>query len=138
MIENFQVDTKENCVTISVNSRIYSMEMVQSAAYTMMDKCYILIDQNNREIIAEIRLKNGGADLEKIAREFNNELINFYVYISESFRSKEEKIIMMKRALITNSQKSFPAESAEEMIGNPPVEDPEGIAKPWTESCKPK
>ena len=134
VINNFEINDKDGYVLISINPKIYSLEVVYSAAYSLLEKAYIIIGgEPNEEILIEMRPKKGGMDLEKLGREFNNELINYAVYMMQSERNKIEKEMLMKRALQTNIQSSTKQENISDIIGKPPVDDPENIAKPWKE-----
>lgn len=135
VVNNFEINKKDGYVLVSVNPKIYSLEVVYSAAYALLEKAYIIIGGDpNEEILVEIRPKENNMDLEKIGREFNNELINYAVYIMQSERNKAEKEMLMRRALQTNMQSLPKREDISEIIGNPPVEDPKNIAKPWGEN----
>jgi His-Xaa-Ser system protein HxsD len=138
IVNNLEINKKDNYVMVSVNPQFYNLEVVYSAAYSLMDRAYIIIGGNPQmETLVELRPKEK-YDLETLGREFNNELINYAVYIMQTMRNKKEKELIMKKALETNSFVCKPAlENPEDLIGKPPVEDPEGIAKPWTEQNRP-
>ncbi len=132
LVNNFEIHKKDNYVLVSVNPKLYSLEVVYSAAYSMIDRVYVILGGDpEQEILAELRPKKG-KNLEEIGREFNNELINYAVYIMQSERNKKEKETLIKRALLTNVQTpEVSSENVDDIIGKPPVEDPENIAKPW-------
>ena len=134
VVNNFEINKKDGYVLVSVNPRIYSLEVVYSAAYTLLERAYVIIGgEPKEEILVEIRPKKNDTDLETIGREFNNELINYAVYMMQSERSKAEKEMLMSRALQTNMQSLPKKEDISEIIGNPPVNDPKNIAKSWSE-----
>lgn len=111
-------------ITISVNPKIYPLDVIYSAAYVLMDKAYIILDGDpGKKVIAEIRPK-GKYDLIKLGREFNDELINYAVYKAQSEKNKGLREAFIQRALLTNL-----LEVKEENY----KEDPEGIAVPWEE-----
>ncbi len=77
IIKNYQINKEKNFVKISVNPKIFSLDVVYLVAYSLLDRLYVEIDGNPREeIIVILKPKNKGVDLEEIAKEFNNELIN--------------------------------------------------------------
>ena len=127
-INNMEFDEKENSVVVSINPKIYSLEVVYSACYSMIDKNYVIIGGDpKKEILVELRSKEN-KNLEIIGRDFNNELVNYAVYLMQSERNKTEKEILMKRALQTNTQNTNT--HSENIIGSA-VKDTQNIAVPW-------
>ena len=73
-----EIHPNEKYVLISVNPRIYPMDIVLSAGYTFLEKCYVLVDGDPvEELVVELRPKDIATDLVKTAREFNNELVRY-------------------------------------------------------------
>ena len=164
-INNLKIVNKEH-VLVSVNPKIYSLDVVQAAAYVLMDRAYIVIDGDPKEkILVELKPSNKKEDLEKLGRDFNNELINYAVYKVQSERTKEIRETIVKRALLTNlgegagslfvqKQGEVPIEDSnqcecesEEGLELPEVgesdvqdykDDPEGIMTPWEEKSDDK
>ncbi len=113
----------EDHLLISVNPKIYPLDIVYSAAYTLLDKAYIVIDGDpDEEIIAEIRPKNN-EDLKTLGNEFNNELINYAVYKKQSEKNAVIRQAIVQRALLTAGYD----ESKED------IDDPDEILVPWEE-----
>ena len=107
VIDNLEIYSDH--VIVSVNPKIYTLDVVYSAAYVLIDRAYIVINGDpEEEIIVEIRAKDKTKN-EEIGRDFNNELINYAVYKSQSAANQEVKDAIVKRALLTNI-------GAEEMI----------------------
>ena len=78
-MENFEI--KDGRIVVSVNPKIYHLDAIFSAAYIFTDKNYIILDGNpEEEIIVEIKPKEKTGEMEKIANEFNNELVNYGAY----------------------------------------------------------
>ena len=95
----------EDHILCTINPKIYALETVYSAAYILMDKAYILLDGDpEKEIIVEIRQKKQPKiDLEELAIEFNEQLLNYAVYKVQSERNKGLREIMMQRVMLTNA-----------------------------------
>jgi len=132
MVSNLEIDKESNSCIISVNPKMYSLDVIYSAAYVFLDKAYVLVDGDpNEEVIVELKPKEE-YDLEKLGREFNNELINYANYKDFSIKNKNIREIIIQRALLTNDS-SLVEESKR-------IEDPLGIAIPWQEKYgkKPK
>lgn len=120
MINNMEVHKKEGYVIVSVNPRIYSLDILYSAAYVLLDKAYLIIDGDpNEEILIEIRPRENGLDLETLGRELNNELINYAVYKLRSDRNKNIRNAIVQRAFDTNN------------VCDQKGSDNEEIAVPW-------
>lgn len=117
---NIEIDEKNKCALVSVNPKIYFLDVIYSAAYILLDRAHIILDGDpEEEIIAELRPK-GKQDLKALAMAFNDELLNYSVYKTQSEKNKDIKQAIIQRALLTNG-----FEDTSE------IEDPEGIAVPW-------
>ena len=131
VIDNLEIH--EDHVIVSVNPKIYSLDVVYSAGYVLMDRAYVVIDGDpEEEIIVELRPKKRD-DLEILGRDFNNELINYAVYKSQSEANREVKETIVKRALLTNVGEEEAEEKEEDFEDESYLDDPEGIAIPWEE-----
>lgn len=136
VINNLEIHKKEGYVLVSVNPRIYPLQIIYSAAYVLMDRAYIILGGDpQEEVLVEIRPKSKRESLEKLGREFNNELINYAVYTIQTARNQDVRDAIVRRAFLTNEN----AEAGADPCGCPPSEgassyrdDPEGIAKPWS------
>lgn len=129
VIDNLEIHSDH--VVVSVNPKIYDLDVVYSAAYVLMDKAYIVIDGDpEEEIIVEIRAKDK-SDNELVGRDFNNELINYAVYKAQSAANQEIKETIVKRALMTNAGEEIVVDVEDDDSSY--LDDPEGIAVPWEE-----
>ena len=99
-MENFEI--KDGSVFISVNPKIYPLDIIFSAAYIFTDKNYIILDGNpDEEIIVEIKPKENTAEMEKVAMEFNNELVNYGSYAVQLARNAHLREHILHRVLQT-------------------------------------
>lgn len=122
-IDNIEVSPEANYVIVSLNPKIYPLEVVYSAAYMFIDRAYVILDGDlSEEVLVELRPKKEGQDLQILGREFNNELVNYAASAVQSLRGQEVRDAIVRRAFLTNSG-SEPADDF--------VNDPDGIAKPW-------
>lgn len=135
-IRNVQINKKENFVLIDVNSKIYPLEIVYSAAYVFLDRAYILIDGDPEDkLLVELRLKKTG-DLEKLAMEFNNELVNYAVYAVQALRTQGVRDALVQKIFAANTESAEATGAVEACVeedtfeGLDYQEDPLGIAKP--------
>jgi len=135
-MENYEIDSKNGIVIVSINPKIYSLDIVYSAAYIFTEKCYVLLDGDPlQEIIAELRPKSKDEDLKKIGMEFNNELINYANYDSQSRKNVRLREILLQRAMLTNLA---PSKDANQPIPMQNAEYLEKEAKPWKSSKETK
>ncbi len=134
-------DIREDCVILSINPKLYPLETIYSAAYVFLDKAYILLDGDpKKRIFIELKPK-GKENLEKLGREFNNELINYADYRERARQTKKIRETLLQRALITNDPSllediNLDKEMKELEIDDEDedyLDDPEGIAIPWEE-----
>ncbi|MCG2718332.1 MAG: hypothetical protein L6408_05800 [Nanoarchaeota archaeon] len=137
---NLEINQKEGCVIISVNPKIYPLDVVLSSAYIFTDNYYVLVDGDpNEEIMVELRPKDSDKDLQKLGRDFNNELINYANYAVQSIRNEQLRGAILNRVLLTNnvtpndSVKCNTNDYLEKEAKPWQFEDPEKIAVPWDE-----
>jgi His-Xaa-Ser system protein HxsD len=123
---NIKASEKEGYAICSVDTKIYPLEVIYSAAYMMMDKAYILLAGDpESKITIEIRPK-GKDSLKEIAYEFNEELINYAVYKQQSEKNRAMREAILQRVLLTNNpQEGAPMGPEKEE----PIADPEGIMR---------
>ncbi|MCK4521741.1 MAG: His-Xaa-Ser system protein HxsD [Nanoarchaeota archaeon] len=133
------LEIKDGCVVLSINPKVYPLEVIYSAAYVFLDRAYILLDGDpKKEIFIELKPKNK-ENLEKLGREFNNELINYADYRERAKQTKKIREILLQRALITNdpcilkNDERLDDTTEELEDGKDYLDDPEGIAIPWEE-----
>lgn len=126
-IDNIEIDKEGNYLLVSVNPKIYGLDIVYYATYVLMDRAYAILGGDpEREILVELRPKDN-SDLEALGREFNNELLNYAVYMKQSAKNQRLREAILQRVLMTNL---VPTEG-EEPKGM--MENAERIAKPWRE-----
>lgn len=140
---NLEINRQEGHVLVSVNPKIYPLDVVLASAYTFTEKYYVLIDGDpNEEIIVELRPKNKKESLEQIGREFNNELINYANYAVQAIKNERLREAILNRVLLTNTikQKEMQKEVTQqddtyfEKEAKPwRIDDPEEIMLPWDE-----
>ncbi len=147
-MKNIELFPKEAKAIVTINPKVYPLEVVYAACYVLLDKAYFILDGDpEKEIKVIIRAKDskiGKKELEKIALQLHDELINYATYAVQAARNQAVREAIIKRALATNlAEEEYCAECEETLkekakeIEMPEeedlfIEDPEGIAKPWT------
>lgn len=147
-LNNIEIHEDEKLVLVFINPKIYPLEVIYSAAYAMMDRTYAIIDGDpQKEIFVELKPKDNKINLEALGRDFNNELLNYAVYMIQTARNQTVRDTIIQRAFLTNVASS-PAETSAENLESLPetaetkpeetftgkesyIDDPFGIAKPW-------
>lgn len=134
-MENFGTDSEKGIVSISVNPKLYSLDVVYSAAYIFTEKCYVLLDGDPlQEIIVELKPKFPNVNLEELGREFNNELINYANYDLQFKKNIRLREILLQKILLTNvahNTLNVPQDASQ-----PKIEYLETEAKPWKKDTK--
>ncbi|MBL7056013.1 hypothetical protein ISS07_03830 [Candidatus Woesearchaeota archaeon] len=131
---NLEINEKEGVVLVSVNPKIYPLDVVLSSAYMFTNNNYVLVDGDpSEEIIVELRPKEK-KDVEKVGREFNNELINYANYTVQAIKNQGLREAILNRVLKTSDVSSREEDvSYLETEAKPWKFDPEEIAKPWND-----
>ncbi|MDK2849392.1 MAG: hypothetical protein PWP03_760 [Candidatus Woesearchaeota archaeon] len=108
------IDLFADFALVKVNSKIFPLSIVVSAAYDLMDKGYFVIDGDpEKEMIVEVRLQdsNSQTSLLELAKEFNNQLINYAFYEIQSARTKGVREVITRAALFGQPEDVEMAES---------------------------
>jgi len=94
------IDINGKSALISVNPKIYTLSAIFSAAQTLSDEAYFIIDGNpSEEIFVEIRGKKE-EDATSLAYKFNEELVNHIVYEQRDMQTKKIKKMIMQKMLM--------------------------------------
>lgn len=103
-IDNLEVHKDKNFLLVSVNPRFYNLDVVYSAIYMFLDKCYFKVNGDpEEEILVEIKPKRK-VDLERLGREFNNELVNYAATRIRGKKTEDMRKIIVERALKSHSE----------------------------------
>jgi His-Xaa-Ser system protein HxsD len=137
-IDNLEIHGKEGFVVVSVNPKIYPLEIVYSASYVFLEKAYVVLSGNpEEEITVQLRDKAAKADVEALGRDFNNELLKYAVYKMHSSESRQIRDSIVAKALQTNSgDDECGCDDNDAQADEDYLDDPLGIAKPWEETHK--
>ncbi len=120
------IELHPDCALVSINPKIYGLDIIYAAAYTLLDQAYVFLDGDPKtEVQVHIRPKSS-ENLEELGNKLNDELLNYAVYKSQSEKNSGIRQAIIQRALLTNG---FDIE--DEMDDD--LDDPEGIAIPWEE-----
>ena len=148
--QGFNYKLRGKALEFTINTKIYSLKAIYQAAYLFLDKVYVFLDGvPEREIKVNFKLKGPsyvsafakapadkkategrGQELEKIAGEFYNELLNQLLRekVSESNAKIREYIVS---AALYNAVPNEVDKLLKEVEEEDWQEDPLGIAKTW-------
>ena len=114
MLKNF-IKT-DGWIKVPVKTRVYSLPTIYSAGYVFMDKAYIYLDSEGADHVAVwLRPKGKGANLDTLAAEFCQELLNYAHYFTSLKANAESVKILLQRALFSAAP-SLVQESEEKEI----------------------
>lgn len=138
-MENFEIDMEKGTIVVSVNPKLYPLDIVFSAAYMFTEKCYVLLDGDpQQEILVELKPKLESADLKKVAMEFGNELINYASYDVQFKRNARLREVFLQRVMLTNITAPDNAGAASQSISVQNADYLEKDAKPWSNKTETK
>jgi His-Xaa-Ser system protein HxsD len=124
---------KENKAVIFVNLSIYPLEAVYGAAYVLLDKAYIFLEEGPKnQIVVSIKGKEEmkEKDLKGLVGEFHNELLNCALRNKISKDNQKIREYVVARALMSlEGRKEEPRMVKKEVW----QKDTLGIAIPWEE-----
>lgn len=128
---------KKNIVKISLDSRIYNLEVILNTCYQFIDHAYIFLDTalNGKKIIVFLKNKQKKLSLvagEQLKGEFENELLFWSLRRSVSNNNKKIREYIVGHALLASlsaSDLGFVSSNKKPDY----TEDPLGIAVPWEE-----
>lgn len=126
------------CLKLVVNPKLYPISAIYGAAYVFIDKVYIYLDgdpSKKIEIYFKPKENLSQKDLEALAGDFENELLNYALreQIVKSNQKIREHIIT--QALLSPLYSFSELESKAEDENY--LEDPLGIAQTWEERFGP-
>jgi len=70
-------------VKLVIDLSIYSLPTIYSAGYVFLDRAYIYLDKDKKgKVIAWLFPKNKNENLDSLAMDFSNELVNYAHYFT--------------------------------------------------------
>jgi len=86
---------EENKLLLTITNNLYEKEAVLKASYKFTDKCYINIEPIGEQTEIYFQKKNENIDLENIALDYGNELIDQQVRLNtgREFKSIREELV---------------------------------------------
>ena len=126
-----------NRLSITIDESIYPRDAIFGAAYLFIDRCYLFLRRPaDQQILIEFKGKEEHTqeDLEKLAGEFANELLNQVIRFRVSESTAKIREYYMARAFVSHpAQNSIDALLAE-LDAEELEEDDLEISVPWEQS----
>lgn len=140
----------DGTATLIVHRSLYPTDVLFGAAFVFLDRCYIFLDQVDKDRIKIELNPKPGRDLTTIVGEFKNELVSQAVRLALAKRTEAVRTMIVGRAIgqslpVAEEQPlqtpAFPSDLppevakilAEEEENLDFLDDPLGIAVPWEE-----
>jgi len=137
---NLEIDGEEGAVRASINPKIYSMSVIYSAAHSLTNRNYVLIDGDREiEVVVEIKPFDRRENLEELGRIFNNRLLSYQLAEQKRIENMAIKQLILYRALMTNSSEDIiEMQREKQKIPDKKEETPDmkDVNLPWEEKPK--
>jgi His-Xaa-Ser system protein HxsD len=120
MVKHYHWRKKDNSVEILANTAIYPQEPLYATCCVFMDGYYIGLDLSKNKKRYKILLipkdnLNKKIDFQKLAREFQNELINNVLRYKISLRNQKLREWIVKEALFFSQPKKEQERTVQEL-----------------------
>ena len=144
------ITAKDGRLVLALDKGIYPLDVIYGAAYSLIDRAYILLDKTKERVLVDLAAKDpdgGEAALRSLAGDFGNELLNQVLRkrITRDNRTILETIVSQALAGATGMAAPSGAAPTETDILDEFEEDdlsflddPLGIAVPWEERFEAK
>lgn len=111
-------EQSEGWIKVSVDLKVYPLQSIHSSGYAFMDKAYIKLEEEKKDLVAVwLKPKGDTKDLEKLALDFCEELLNYAHYFSSLKANGENMKTLIQRALFSASPSAV-KEAEEKEIEN--------------------
>ncbi len=105
-------------IMVPVHLKVYPLQAVHSSGYAFMDRAHVRLEEEKKDVVAVwLKPKNDKHDLQKLALEFSDELLNYAHYFSSLKANAENMKVLLQRALFSASP-SIVKEAEEKEIEN--------------------
>jgi len=134
MEEKIELKRNQNRILVKINPKLYPLEAVYGTCYVFLDRAYVFLDGDPKKeikVYLKGKKKLTSQELEGLAGEFSNELLNYALRNEISKRNQKIREYIVGQALFAANPEEF--EESEDF-----EKDPLGIAIPWEEKHAPK
>ena len=94
----------DDWIKVPVNLKVCPLQSVHSSGYAFMDRAHVRLEEEKKDTVAVwLKAKNKNQDLQKLALEFSDELLNYAHYFSSLKVNGENMKVLLQRALFSAS-----------------------------------
>lgn len=128
----------EGWIKVPVDLKVYPLQSVHSSGYAFMDRAHVKLEEEKKDLAAVwLKPKNGRQDLEELALQFCDELLNYAHYFSSLKTNADNMKVLLQRALFSASPsivKEAEEKEIENLIKELEAEEKQGTSKAKTAS----
>ena len=132
----------DDWIKVPVDLKVYPLQSVHSSGYAFMDRAHVRLEEEKKDLVAVwLKPKKDAQDLQKLALEFSDELLNYAHYFSSLKVNAENMKILLQRALFSASPsivKETEEKEIENLIKELEAEEKQAASKPKAASKKKK
>ncbi len=128
----FSIDDRS--LALLLDEALYPLDAVYGAAYLFVDRCYVFLDRPaDKQVQVRFRTKSDSTeqDLEALAGEFANELLNQVLRLRISESTKSIREYTLARAFFGDSSQASIDALLAELDAEELADDPLEINVPW-------
>lgn len=97
-------EKKEGWIKVPVDLKVYPLQSVHSSGYAFMDRAHVKLEEEKKDLVAVwLKPKKEKQDLESLALEFTDELLNYAHYFSSLKTNADNMKTLLQRALFSAS-----------------------------------
>lgn len=112
------IEKGKNWVRLSVDPLVYPLPTIYSAGYVFLDKAYIYLDKKSKNKISVfIYPKKKNQNLDELAGDFYNELLNYAHYYT-SLKANADAVKMLTQRALFSAEPSLVKEAEEQEIAD--------------------
>ncbi|TRZ51831.1 MAG: hypothetical protein D4S01_03985 [Dehalococcoidia bacterium] len=94
---------KNGYARLKVSSKAYTLSSIYAAGYVFLERAYIILDNEKDSFLVYLYPQKDKKNLQRLALDFYNELLNYSHYFSRLKANAESIKILMQRALFSAS-----------------------------------
>lgn len=123
----------DDWVQVPVHLKVYALQSIHSAGYAFMDRAHVRLEEEKEDVVTVwLKPKKEAQNLEKLALEFSDELLNYAHYFSSLKVNAENMKLLLQRALFSASPsivKEAEDKEIEDLIKQLEAEEKQGTPK---------
>jgi len=94
----------DDWIKVPVDLKVYPLQSIHSAGYAFLDRAHVRLEEESKGLVAVwLKGKNEAKDLQQLALEFSDELLNYAHYFSSLKANADNMKLLLQRALFSAS-----------------------------------